>query len=162
MRYVIFTLFVASLPTSVLADSASFKYGLGIIEGAATTKVKAFALRLEERSNVFHPFYSAVEGGLWTDTGRAEGRRGSGYATAQLGVRPASEHVYFKAFIGPALITAVDSQLGGVLQFRSDAGVGFQDDESFVGLALSHISSAGLWAPNKGRDSLQLELGIHF
>jgi hypothetical protein len=161
MKYQVLLVFALVLaPTSVLADSLSLRGGLGLLEGKPTPTIKAFGMRLESQSDVVYPIYTAGEAGLWTDTGSAEGRSGSGFGAFQVGVRPCSEHMYVKAFVGPAYITAIDSVLGGPFQFKSDLGVGFKDRDSFVGLNVSHFSSAGIYPVNKGRDAIQLELGI--
>lgn len=141
-------------------SSTSFKYGLGIIEGGPTTRVKAFGLRYEESLGALS---IASEGGLWTDVGKAEGRSSSGYGAVQAGVRPQSDHVYVKAFLGPCIITSRDSLLGGFFpQWKFDTGFGFQDKTSFIGINLSHTSSAGVYRVNKGRDFIQLETGTRF
>jgi hypothetical protein len=156
-------LLIVLTPRCAIADSLSFKYGLGVIEGAPTTKVKAFGLRAEQSLPRFFPIHVAYESGLWTDTGSAQGRSSSAYLAAQFGLRPQSEHFYAKSFIGPCVIAAPDSLLGGRFpQFRFDMGIGFQDRDSFVGLNLSHISSAGIYSPNKGRDFLGAEIGLRF
>jgi hypothetical protein len=160
MKYVILTVFLAVLPTSALADSLTFKYGLGVVEGSATTKVKAFAFRNEESLGAFDA-YTAVEGGLWTDTGKAEGRAGSIYGAYQVGVRPESGALVMGAFWGIAALSNRDSQLGGRLpQFKTDFYVGFQGTGSIITLGIAHISSAGIFRPNKGRDLIQMGLGL--
>ena len=167
MRYVIFWTVALTLLfyATARADegSVSFKYGLGIIDGAPTTRVKAFGLRLEDRPSEIYPLGLAAEAGLWTDVGKAEGRASSAYGAFQMGIRPASEHFYVKAYIGPAFITHRDSQLGGFFpQFMETLGLGFQDRDAFVGVSVDHISSAGIWSPNKGRDMLRLEAGLRW
>lgn len=150
------------LPRSTLADQASFKYGLGIINGAPTSQVKAFGFRYEEAAGLFD-LHLAAEAGLFTDTGSAQGRKGSVIGKYQLGIRPEAGALYFKSFWGLAGITGPDSQLGGPFpQFALDTGFGFQSRSSFVGLNYSHISSAGIFNVNKGRDFIQAEMGLRF
>lgn len=154
----LFVLIVILCPKA-LADEYSFKMGLGIIN-KPTSEVKAFGVRHE--SKLFAMIHDATEFGLWTDTGKDKGRKGAAFVQYQWGIRPQSEHLYAKAFIGASALTSTDSQLGGNFQFAEDFGFGFQDKDSFVGLCYGHKSSAGFFRPNKGRDFLQLELGIRF
>src|SRR5688572_21741205 len=110
MKLIIAALILSILPVfSLAADSLSFKYGVGVIDGSPTTEVKAFALRLESPYPL--PLYTALETGLWSDTGSRAGRKGAAYGTYQLGVRPASQHIYMKAFWGVAGLSSTDSQL---------------------------------------------------
>jgi hypothetical protein len=165
MRYVIFWTIMLTIlfHYTARADSLGIKYGLGIIDGGPTTQVKTGAVRYEEESLEVYPLVLAAEVGLWTDTGKARGREGSAYTAWQVGLRPHSEHVYVKSFVGVCGITHRDSQLGGFFpEFKEDFGLGFQDRDSFVGLDLGHISSAGIWSPNKGRDLVTVEVGVRF
>jgi hypothetical protein len=143
-------------------DDYSFKYGMGLINGERTGTIKAFSVRQE--SHFIYALHTAREGGLWTDTGSAQGRRGAVFGKGQLGVKPGWDSVglYGKAFWGVQLQSSTDSQLGGLAQFSQDAGIGIRDETSFVGINYTHVSSAGIFKPNKGRDFLGLELGIIF
>lgn len=155
-----FSLFPAARADDVVNnDNYAFKMGLGLIDSKPSAKVKNFGLRQE--SNFFAMLYDATEVGLWTDVG-GQGRKSSLFVQYQWGIRPQSEHFYTKAFIGPALISTTDSQLGGNFQFAEDVGFGFQDKNSYVGFNYGHKSSAGIFAPNKGRDAITVELGIRY
>lgn len=137
----------------------SFKYGVGVLK-KPTPEIKAFTLRYE--MPLLYPCL-AIEGGLWSDKGpKEEGRKGSGLLALQLGVKPESDHFYVKAFWGVAALSATDTQLGGHSQFMMDLGLGFQDELRFVGIGIKHISSAGIWKPNHGRDFIMAELGVYF
>jgi len=143
------------------ADDYSFKYGMGIIDEAITGEAKIFSLRQEEHA--FAMIYSAKEIGLWSDQGSGAGRKSSAFGAFQLGVKPgASTGIYGKAFWGVTLISSKDALLGGNAQFVSDFGVGIRDSGSFIGVGYKHISSAGIFLPNKGRDFINLELGVSF
>lgn len=157
---IVFAIIIFFVPKCASADTASFRYGLGII-GQPTSQVKNFGLRYEEDSGLYD-IHLAVEGGIWTDTGSAQGRNGAIYGQYQVGIRPSSENIYAKAYWGIAGLSGTDSQLGGVIQFGQDLGVGFQGKGSFVGLQYKHISSAGVFSPNKGRDFVGAEMGVRF
>lgn len=135
------------------------KFGLGMLGGSRTSEIKIFSLRSESpvEDTALH---NAQEAGLWTDTRGDLGRKGALFYKYQVGVKPQSEHVYFKAFAGPSLQSSTDSQLGGILQISSDFGLGFQDQGSYVGLSYSHFSSAGVFKVNKGRDFFCFEAGL--
>ncbi len=159
MKYLILLL----IPLVSYADDYSFKYGMGIVNGEKSGTVKMFSLRQE--SHLVHAAHLAYEGGLWVDNGpKSAGRKGSLFGKAQLGVKPGwqSSGLYGKAFWGVAGLSHTDSQLGGNLQFASDFGVGIRDGSSFIGIGYVHLSSAGIFKPNKGRDFMQLELGVSF
>lgn len=154
-------LVVASFSTPSHGEQLGFKFGLGMLDGERTAKIKTFSFRSEGYTET-RGVASAWEVGLWTDTGKSDGRKGAAFYKYQVGFRPQSQHVFFKAMAGPALLSSTDSQLGAPLQIGSDFGVGFQDDESYVGLTYSHFSSAGVFSPNMGRDFILFDFGIRF
>lgn len=163
MRYVLFwTLMLLLLWTAqdmARADDHSFRMGMGIINGERTGEVKTFSVRREEHQ--VYGVYSAYEGGLWTDTGRAAGRKASGFGLGQIGIKPGSEEGLFgAAFLGLGGISQTDSQLGGHFQFVENIGVGIRDGAGFVSIDYRHFSSAGLSKPNKGRDFLVFSIGV--
>lgn len=163
MKHLIWLALLFSVfPRSTLAvDNATFRYGLGIV-GSPTPEVKAFSLRHEEDLNFFD-LHIATEGGLWADTQNQVGRRGSLFGAYQLGVRPEYGAMVMGAYWGLAAISTPDTQLGGAFpQFKTDLYVGFQGEKSVITLGLAHISSAGIHKPNRGRDFIQLGLGILF
>jgi hypothetical protein len=140
------------------ADDYSFKYGMGLQDAKPTGNIKQFSLRTESR--VLGPLHDATEGGLWVDN-LGDGRRGAVYGKYQLGVKPGAEvGVYASAFWGIELQSTTDTQLGGILQFSQDAGIGIRDETSFVQATYSHVSSAGIWSPNRGRDFVLLSIGL--
>lgn len=142
------------------ADDYSFKYGMGFYNGEKTGSIKIFSLREEDHE--FGPIYSGREAGLWVDN-IGDGRRGAAFGKYQLGVKPGPDvGLYAKAFWGVQLQSSTDTQLGGVAQFSQDAGVGIRDASSSVEVGYSHVSSAGIFHPNRGRDFITLSLGVRF
>ncbi len=66
---------------------------------------------------------------------------------------------FVSAFIGPAAISQKDRKLGSHLQFAIDFGVGVKmDSGKALGLHFKHLSNAGIWQPNIGRDLLAVEM----
>lgn len=142
------------------ADDVSFKYGMGLLDGSPTGSIKQFSFRDEHY--LFYGIHSAGEGGLWVDN-LGGGRKDAVFGKYQLGVKPGAETgVYAKAFWGVQLQSSVDSRLGGYAEFSQDAGVGIRDAFSFVEAGYTHVSSAGIFAPNYGRDFVTLSMGLRF
>lgn len=134
--------------------------GPAIVEGKPTGRVKYFGLRREAYE--LYGLYNAVEAGGWVDV--SGNGQTSGLFKTQLGLAPGPETgVFTKAFFGPCFITTPDAVLGGRFpQFCTDFGVGTRDSRSSVAIVYSHVSSAGLVKPNRGRDFILLEMGLRF
>lgn len=139
------------------ADDIIVRGGPAIVEGVPSGAAKYFGVRREhsiQRSNIA----ASAELGGWV--GRGLGRT-SAVARLQLGVTPGPYvGVFGKAFVGPCFITRTDALLGGHAQFCTDIGVGVRDEYTLMSIGYSHISSAGMSSPNKGRDWLTFEIGL--
>jgi hypothetical protein len=163
MRDIVFASVIAIAATYLTpAHGAdySLRFGPSVQAGAPDGSAKLFGLRREAYQ--FYGVYLAEEIGGFVDNG-GKGRSGSGFGSVQLGVEPGAEvGMYGKAFLGPCVITARDSQLGGFGQFCSNVGLGMRDQYSFLGVNYVHMSSAGLAMPNHGRDWLVFEMGLRF
>lgn len=145
---------------SAKADDYSFKFGVGQNEGEYTRAIKIFSLRAEGR--VLGPIYDAREAGFWADT-LGDGRRNAAFGKYQLGIKPGPDvGIYGKAFLGAQLQSSIDTRLGGYFQFSEDFGIGIRDEISFIEIGYGHVSSAGIYEPNRGRDFLTLSLGLRF
>lgn len=142
------------------ADDVSFKYGMGLYEGERTGNIKIFSFRHERHE--FYAIHSAREAGLWVDN-IGNGRSGAAFGKYQVGVKPGADvGFYGSAMWGVQLQSSTDTQLGGYAQFSQDFGVGFRDETSFIALGYGHVSSAGIFTPNRGRDFQYLQLGVRF
>ncbi len=161
MRLVTFYLVLLALllcAQHALANSISIRGGPSIQDGKPDGSAKYLGVRQESPAGVG---YVATEFGGWADS--QVGHKSSAIAKAQVGVNPGSRvGVYGKAFLGIAVITGTDELLGGHFQFVEDIGVGVRDHDTFVELTYSHISSAGLSSPNKGRDFIVFGMGVLF
>lgn len=161
MRLVTFWLIILGLlmvAKHSLADSISIRGGPSLQDGKPNGEAKYFGVRYEAPLGIG---YVATEGGGWVDNG--EGRKSSLVGKLQLGVAPGQRvGIYAKGFLGPCAISATDGLLGGLFQICSDIGVGFRDTSSFIDFGYSHISSAGLSKPNKGRDLVIFSAGVLF
>lgn len=142
------------------ADDYSFKYGMGLLNGSPTGNIKLFSLREEQRLS--GPIHSATEGGVWVDN-LGNGRRGAAFGKYQLGVKPGPDvGFYGSIFWGLQLQSSTDTELGGNAQFSQDFGLGIRDAASFVQGTYTHMSSAGIFLPNRGRDFFCLNMGLRF
>lgn len=143
------------------AEDYAFKYGMGLLNGEKTGNIKLFSLRTESRE--FGPIYSGREIGLWVDN-LGDGRKGGAFGKYCFGVKPGanSDGLYAKSMWGVQLQSSIDTQLGGYAQFSQDFGLGIRDRGSFVEGGYTHVSSAGIFTPNRGRDFLTLSLGVTF
>lgn len=143
-----------------LSDDFSIRGGGAIVDGSLSGGSKIFGLRLET------PLISGIEmagevGGYVDNLGN--GRKGAALGKLQLGIKPGPKvGTYGSAFIGPCAISATDVLLGSPYQFCSDFGIGVRDVETFLSVTYSHISNAGLKAPNKGRDFVVMGMGFTF
>lgn len=143
---------------SARAEDYSAKFGPGIVNNETNGGTKMFGIRREEE--IMDGVTDAVELGGYVDN-LGDGRKGAAVLKAQLGVRPGQkEGLFGKAFFGPCGITSTDSQLGGNLQFCTDVGLGVRDKDTFMSIGYAHISSAGIFMPNHGRDYLLFEMGV--
>jgi len=60
--------------------------------------------------------------------------------------------------LGPTYISTPDSVLGGHFQINTEFGLGMKDKLFYQGVLYKHLSSAGIYQPNIGRDFLMLQL----
>jgi hypothetical protein len=146
---------------SVSANAGSFgKYGLGIANTAeyGSGTVKNFSLGYNEPW--YGPFIQQYEVGLFADNAGHD-RRSSGYAFYSLGVEVDLQPLVLRSLWGLGGITSPDSMLGGWFQFTQDLLVGLRDRRgNMIGLVYKHISSAGIYSPNRGRDFLTIQVEI--
>ncbi len=161
MRLVTFWLIMLGLlmiAKHSLADSISVRGGPSLQDGKPNGESKYFGVRYEAPLGIG---YIATEGGGWVDNG--EGRKSSLFMKGQVGAVPGPKiGVFGKAFLGPCFISAIDTMLGGHLQFCTDIGVGVRDKDTFMSVGYGHVSSAGIYSPNTGRDWLTFEVGVSF
>lgn len=157
---ILITAIIVLLSRGVLADDYQFKYGMGLNEQKPTGSIKLLSIRQE--STFMGPIYDAIEGGLWIDNLGVD-RRSAGFCKYQYGVKTGPRvGVYAKGFWGVSLQTGTDSQLGSMVEFSQDAGIGIRDEESFLETGYTHFSNAGLSTRNKGRDFVTLSIGLRF
>lgn len=142
------------------AGELQFRYGLGIEIPEPTYKgeVKHFSLAYQ---NELPPiFIEKTEIGMWADDNG--NRQSSGYIAHSFGVRVKAQYIYAEALWGLSLISHPDNVfLSGHMQFMQDLGIGLIDELGrSIGVCYKHLSNAGIQLPNKGRDAIQIQVGI--
>lgn len=144
---------------SAWTDEGFMDFGVGAFNSAKNGpgEVKTYSLGL--RSDLIEGFYWQNKLGFWGQGGNSEGAKSGGIGSTGLGFRVDLTPVEFHAGWSAGCITTPDNLLGGYFQFQGDLGVTLRDKHgNGIGLAYSHISSAGLEMPNQGRDFFILEL----
>lgn len=137
------------------ADETFLGYGLGAFN-SNDTKV----LNLGYREDIWEGIYWQYKGGFWIDTSGGPGRSGSIYLSSGPGLMIDLNPIEIRNGIGLAMITNPDSYLGGPFpQFNEELYIGVRDKKgNGIGIQYEHISSAGIWQPNMGRDFLMIQL----
>jgi len=156
--------FLSLTVISINAHAESFiKYGIGVAGSAKDSIAESKTIALGYKEKLLGAFAYQLEGGFWTDSRKDLGRTGSAFASSSLGLNIEAGYFYTHAFCGPAVITDKDSMLGGHFQFNNDIGLGVKDKDGYsMGVNYKHISSAGIFTPNQGRDFLTIKLGVPF
>lgn len=156
MKYLLLLL----LTTTVLADDLTVKYGPGVFQSAKNGH-ETLNATLGYQKELLYLLSYQIEVGGWSDKRIDLGRRSSMYGSYSIGSTVNASYMYAEAFLGVAGITNPDSYLGGHFQFNNDLGIGFRDKYGKrIGINYKHMSSAGLYNPNVGRDFLLLKLSF--
>lgn len=148
------------LVPQVSSAGTLFRYGIGIFNSAeyGTAETKVFTLGYEEE--LFGPFIKQYEVGVYADQG-GNGRSSSGFGSVSLGIEVNPGYFVLRSLWGIGAITNPDSMLGGWFQFNQDLLFGVRDNRgNMMGLNYKHISSAGIYIPNAGRDFITIQLEI--
>lgn len=161
MRYLIaLILFCSSV---AYGDETSIKYGLGAFHSAEPSPglVKLVSLTWQRPAFNEH-LIQQTEGGFFIDAAGGD-RRSSAFAFQSFGLNVNVGYFYVQNLIGAGFITCPDSYLGGPFQFTEDLAIGVKDEHGYsIGLDYKHISSAGIYPINRGRDFFTLRLSVPF
>ncbi len=132
--------------------------GLGIVGTKGSTLSQDKFARVGLQEDVWYDLKQRFNVGGWDDT------RGGNYSSAafagyQLGFEVTNDVLQGSIWSGPSVISATDAMLGGPMQFNETLFFGIVDkQQSSIGVAYNHFSSAGIYTPNLGRDYLGLQL----
>ena len=139
-----------------------YKYGVGIFRSAdygfGETKFASLGLQ----GNVSGPMIWQLEGGGFFDNaGPGSGRGSSAFGNFSMGLEARPGYFFIQSLWGVGGITHPDAMLGGPFEFNQDLIIGVKDFWG-VGFALDykHMSSAGIYNPNVGRDGLLLRASV--
>ena len=94
------------------------------------------------------------ETGYWND--KRPGGENSFFLGPSLGLEITPWIFYVEIYAGVVYISDRDIFLGGPWQFKETVFFGLAEFKASIGLTLSHISSAGIYKPNAGRNFLML------
>lgn len=120
------------------------------------------AIFIAEQERVIGPLATQWELGGWMDRSGVPGRQSSLLGGASIGFHINSEYLFAQTFVGPALISNPDSNLGGYLQINNDISAGIRDPDigCAIGVAYKRVSSLGMSSPNIGRDMIMVQLAL--
>jgi hypothetical protein len=155
---------IAGLIAIALASPASAgiygRYGLGVFNSAQTRPTETREISLGYVDQWFGPLIKQIEVGGWADSA-GHGRHSSGFGSISTGIDSKPGYLVLRFTTGLSMITSPDEMLGGRFQFNQDFLMGFADKRKhIIGISYKHISSAGIYEPNKGRDMISLYMEI--
>lgn len=142
------------------AQEIFFGYGIGAFGSAkySTTEVKT--IDLGYRMEIYNGLYWQFKSGDWIDTSNDRNRRGSLFLFTGPSLLIDLAPVEIRTGLSIGAIETTDSYLGGHFpQFNEDLYFGVRDRHgNGIGVKYEHISSAGIFQPNEGRDFVILEV----
>lgn len=156
MKYLFFLFLFSTV--SYAQDQIVVDGGLGVFNSGkkSLSETKMASLGLQE--DLWNCVKDRFTGGVWLDNA-GNGRKSSGFASAQVGFEVNNNGIVGSIFTGPAFINQTDALLGGNFQFMENFNLGIQDQNSnYIGVYYRHISDAGLTPINIGRDFMGLEI----
>jgi len=113
------------------------------------------------QQEVFGILTEQYEIGYFSTKRNNYGAKGSGFGGYSIGITSSPDNVYAQLLVGAVGLTTTDSQLGGNVAFKHDFSFGVKDRSgNGVGLGYCHISNAGLWKPNVGRDYIMFKVKV--
>lgn len=153
------TLALLLLSTPALADvTLSLGAGKGAFGDPGTPFERVMSVGYE------HTFHTGVfvrpQVGYFIDNAGG-GQLSSGWVTTLFGVKAKSKvgpELHFA--VGPSYLQHPDTVLGGHFQFNLEAGIGLADENFFVGVNATHLSSGPIYEVNRGRDAIMAQVRV--
>ncbi|MCX9024629.1 MAG: acyloxyacyl hydrolase [Candidatus Methanoperedens sp.] len=151
---------VLLIASSAHSQELGFSYGLGVFNSAKLSAVEVKVVNLAYRYEILNGLYWQAKVGYWGDGSGNPTRKGSFYASTGLGMKLDFRPIEFRSGWSLAGISQTDGYLGGNFpQFNGEIYVGVRDKKgNGAGIKYEHISSAGYFAQNVGRDFILLEM----
>jgi len=141
------------------ATAAEIQFGPGVLTKAnSITDVKHLAISedWDIRPNVDW----RLRVGYWVDN--RKGAHDALYINPSIGLTVQPWIVDVRIHAGIAIISHTDIYLGGRAQFTEAVFIGIKDPGAYAGVECSHLSSAGIFKPNIGRNFCGIVAGIEF
>ena len=140
------------------AQEIFLSYGLGAFNSSAS--LPSPTINGGYRYELYNGFYWHLTGGYWKDNSTDPTRKSSAYFSTGPGLLVDLNPVEIRNSVGLAAITNPDGYLGGSFpEFNEEIYVGLRDRHgNGIGVKYDHISSAGIYQPNIGRDFIMLEV----
>lgn len=146
------TLLFAVIPWKALADDAvTLRMGADFTHYKNETAIYSLGSESFDRDG----FGCKLEGGFWTAIDPSH--RASPFGSVLGGKRFGDYNGFnLTGFFGVVVLGHTDGALGGNAAFTEEAVLGYKT----VSLGYKHISNAGLFPPNHGRDYISLTLAF--
>lgn len=159
---------VLTIASILIASSISHAYELGLKYGVgfgvpnATDTTEAKLVSFDLSNELGSLFRHKLSAGAWIDPHPEFNRSSATFSSYSIGLRVEPGYFYFEDYAGLALISETDSMLSTNFEFTEEVGMGVKDNEGrFFGLEYRHFSNAGIQDPNKGRDFVLINTGVH-
>lgn len=153
-KFLILAAVLALLPLRSLADTTTtVRSGVDLTHYKNQTSIYSIGVQDLNRDG----FGWKLEAGAWTDSG--QDRKGS-FFTSAMGAKRFGDLDGFNltGLFGIIVASNADGALGSPLAFTEEAILGYRA----VGIGYKHISNAGLWVPNHGRDYLSVTVSFRW
>ena len=147
------------LTSNSFADEVFGSYGLGIFKSALNSRTEVKVASFGYRAELYDGYYWQYKGGYWSEQSGDPTRKSSAYFSTGPGVTIDLSPIEFRGSWGICAITQTDSYLGGNFpQFNGEIYAGVRDKrQNGIGVKYEHVSSAGVFTPNQGRDLVTVE-----
>lgn len=158
MKIRIVALILLMLPEAARAGSPFFQFSFGTNSNDFSTRMFAVGYEMPLWGILSHQ----VLLGAYIDGSQSSGVVGFGSYEIGLDITTPSG-IYTKFFIGPGLMTQTDTRISSIPEINTDMEVGLRDTKgSSIGFNYHHISNAGFFPPNLGRDFMGLKVQFSF
>lgn len=135
------------------ASDLVLRFGIEPVKKSGSySDVKQLSLGYE--ASISDNTFWKIDVGYWTDN--RTNASDAAYLAPALGLVIRPWIFKMKVFAGFAAISDTDNYLGGHFQFYEGLYLGLFEGKASIGFDLFHLSSAGLYAVNKGRNFFTL------
>ncbi len=162
-RFLVFVFILSHLPIRVLGAEHMFLRYQGNAFGQMD-HVQAVSVGIEF-------YHTQKESTKWLkykfEAMTIDDRRKNGSDQDYISFGPGAELLFLKfyltGFVSGGFLTRKDGYLGGPFQFSEDVGFGYKSEDNIrFGINYKHISSLGVYRPNRGKDLIGIGFSIPF